>query len=88
MRVMWYCCDCSGMRSTVVIQSRSSQGAAGMMILLMRSVFTGPVTVGCDARYTDAGPGRLHLNACVCGRIESIAGRMSGDRGMREGNER
>jgi hypothetical protein len=42
----------------------------------------------CDARYTDAGPGRLHLNACVCGRIESIAGRMSGDRGMREGNER
>jgi hypothetical protein len=23
----------------------------------------------------------------VCGRIESIAGRMSGDRGMREGNE-
>jgi hypothetical protein len=45
----------------------------------MRSVFTGPVTVGCDARYTDAGPGRLHLNACVCGRIESIAGRMSGD---------
>jgi hypothetical protein len=49
----------------------------------MRSVFTGPVTVVCDARYTDAGPGRLHLNACVCGRIESIAGRMSGDRGIR-----
>ena len=29
-----------------------------------------PVTVDCDARYTGAGPGRLHLNACVCGRIE------------------
>jgi hypothetical protein len=54
----------------------------------MRAVFTGPVTVGCDARYTDAGSGRLHLNACVCGRIENIAGRMPGDRGMREGNER
>jgi hypothetical protein len=54
----------------------------------MRTVFTGPVTVGCDARYTDACPGRLHLDAFVCGRIESIAGRMSGDRGMREGNER
>jgi hypothetical protein len=54
----------------------------------MRTVFTVPVTVDCHARYTDAGPGRLHLNACVCGRIESIAGRMSGDRGMREGNER
>jgi hypothetical protein len=54
----------------------------------MRSVFTSPVTVDCDARYTDAGPGRLYLNACVCGRIESIAGRMSGDHGMREGNER
>jgi hypothetical protein len=52
----------------------------------MRSVFTVPVTVGCDARYTGAGPGRLHLNACVCGRIESIAGRMSGDRRMREGH--
>ena len=24
-----------------------------------------------------AGPGRLHLNACGCERIESIAGRMS-----------
>ena len=42
----------------------------------MRAVFTVPVvTVGCDARYTDAGPGRLHLNVCVCERIESIAGR-------------
>ena len=28
MWVMWCCCDCSGMRATVVIQSRSSQGAA------------------------------------------------------------
>ena len=54
----------------------------------MRAVFTVPVTVVCDARYRDAGPGRLHLNACVCGRIESIARRMSGDRGMREGKER
>jgi hypothetical protein len=54
----------------------------------MRDVFTVPVTVGCDARDTVAGPGRLHLNACVCGRLESIAGRMSCDRGMREGNER
>jgi hypothetical protein len=54
----------------------------------MRAVFTVPVTVVCDARYRDAGPGRLHLNACVCGRIESVAGRMSGDRGMREGKER
>jgi hypothetical protein len=54
----------------------------------MRAVFTVPVAVGCDARYTGAGPGRLHLNACVCGRIENIAGRMSGDRSMREGNER
>jgi hypothetical protein len=53
----------------------------------MRAVFTVPVTVGCDARYTGAGPGRLHLNACVCGRIESMAGRMSGDSGMREVNE-
>ena len=44
----------------------------------MRAVFTVPVvTVGCDAKYTDAGPGRLHLNVCVCGRIESFAGRMS-----------
>jgi hypothetical protein len=54
----------------------------------MRSVFTVPVTVGCDARDTVASPGRLHLNACVFGRIEIIAGRMSGDRSMREGNER
>jgi hypothetical protein len=55
----------------------------------MRTVFTGQVTVGCDARYTDAGPGLIHLNACVCGRIEkTIPGLMSGDRGMREGNER
>jgi hypothetical protein len=53
----------------------------------MRAVFTVPETVGCDARYTGAGPGRLHLNACVCGRIESKAGCMSGDRGMREVNE-
>jgi hypothetical protein len=51
----------------------------------MRVVFTVPVTVGCDARDTDTCPGRLHLNACVCGRIESVAGRMSGDRGMRVG---
>ena len=41
----------------------------------MLAVFTGSVTVGCDARYTDTGPGRLHLNACWCERIESIAGR-------------
>jgi hypothetical protein len=55
----------------------------------MRAVFTVPeATVGCDARYTGAGPGRLHLNACVCGRIEIIAGHMSGNRSMREGNER
>jgi hypothetical protein len=53
----------------------------------MRSVFTVPVAVVCDARYTVAGPGRLYLNACVCGRIESMAGRMAGDRGMREVNE-
>ena len=43
----------------------------------MRAVFTGSVTVGCDARYADASPGRIHLNACVCGRIESITGRMA-----------
>jgi hypothetical protein len=54
----------------------------------MRPVFTVPVTVGCDARYIDAGPGRLHLNAYICGRLESVAGRMSGDRGMRDGKER
>jgi hypothetical protein len=53
----------------------------------MRAGFTVPVAVGCDARYTGAGPGRLHLNACVCRRIESMTGRMSGDRGMREVNE-
>ena len=53
----------------------------------MRVVFTVPVTVVCDARYTGAGPGHLHLNACVCGRIENMAGGMSGDRGMREVNE-
>jgi hypothetical protein len=47
-----------------------------------------PVTVVCDARFTDAGPGRIHLNGCVCGRIENIAGLVSGDRGMREGKER
>ena len=41
---------------------------------LMRTVFTVPVTVGCDARYIGAGPGRLHLNACGCERIESIPG--------------
>jgi hypothetical protein len=44
--------------------------------------------LGTNKQHTLSGPGRLHLNACVCGRIESIAGRMSGDRGMREGNER
>jgi hypothetical protein len=33
------------------------------------------VTVASDARYTGAGPRRLHLNACGCGRIENIAGR-------------
>jgi hypothetical protein len=53
----------------------------------MRVVFTVPVAVGCNARYTVAGPGRLHPNACVRGRIESMTGRMSGDRGMREVNE-
>ena len=41
----------------------------------MRAVFTEPVTVASDARYADAGPRRLHLNACGCGRIENIAGR-------------
>ena len=54
----------------------------------MRVVFTVPVTVVCDSRYTDAGPGRLHLNACVCGRVERMDMRMSGDNRMREGNER
>ena len=48
----------------------------------MRAVFTVPEAikgaVGCDARYAGAGPGHLHLNVCVCGRTESIAGRMSG----------
>jgi hypothetical protein len=41
----------------------------------MRAVFTVLVTVGCDARYIGSGPGRLHLNACGCERIENIAGR-------------
>jgi hypothetical protein len=54
----------------------------------MRVVFTVLVTVGCDARYTVACPGRLNLNVCVCGRIKIIAGRMSGDCSMRKGNER
>jgi hypothetical protein len=53
----------------------------------MRAVFTVPVTIGCDARYTVPGPGRLHLNACICGEIERIVVRMSGDRRMREGNK-
>jgi hypothetical protein len=44
--------------------------------MLMRAVFTVLETVGCDARYTVAGPGRLHLNACGCERIENIAGRI------------
>ena len=48
----------------------------------MRAVFTVPVgTVGCDARYTDAGPGCMYLNVCVCGRIGNFAGRMSGSVG-------
>ena len=47
----------------------------------MRAVFTVPEAVEGDARYTVAGPGRLHLNACVCGRIENFAGRMSGSVG-------
>jgi hypothetical protein len=83
MWVMWCCCDCSWMRSTVVIQSCSSQDAAEIT-----NDNCVPMTVGCDARYTVAGPGSLHLNACVCGRIESIARRMSGDHSMREGNDR
>jgi hypothetical protein len=41
----------------------------------MRAVFTEQVTVASDARYAGAGPRRLHLNACGCGRIENIAGR-------------
>jgi hypothetical protein len=49
----------------------------------MRTVFTGPVTVGCDVRYTGAGPGRLHLNVCWCNRVEFVAEYMSGVRGMR-----
>ena len=44
----------------------------------MRAVFTVPEAVEWDARYADAGPGRLHLNVCGCGRIESIAGRKPG----------
>jgi hypothetical protein len=54
----------------------------------MRTGSTGQVTVGWDARYTGAGPGRLHLNVCGCDRIERITGRISCDRGMREGYER
>ena len=42
----------------------------------MRAVFTVPEAVECDARYADVGPGRLHLNACGCERIENIAGRI------------
>ena len=53
----------------------------------MRAVFTVPGAskgaVGCDARYADAGPGQLHLNACGCERIESIAWRKPGIRRMR-----
>ena len=41
-------------------------------------MFTVPEAVECDARYAGAGPGRLHLNVCGCGRIESIAGRKPG----------
>ena len=41
-------------------------------------MFTVPEAVEWDARYADAGPGRLHLNVCGCGRIESIAGRKPG----------
>lgn len=44
----------------------------------MRSVFTVPEAVECDAMYAGAGPGCLHLNVCGCGRIESIAGRKPG----------
>jgi hypothetical protein len=36
---------------------------------------------------SNAGKSTQYLNACVCGRIESMAGRMSGDSGMREVNE-
>ena len=41
-------------------------------------MFTVPEAVEWDARYADAGPGRLHLNVCGGGRIESIAGRKPG----------
>ncbi len=44
----------------------------------MRAVFTVPEAVECDTRYAGACPGRLHLNVCGCGRIESIAGRKPG----------
>ena len=55
----------------------------------MRAVFTVPDTVTSDARYAGAGPGRLHLNACGCGRMESIAGanRKNDDRVGRSRNE-
>jgi hypothetical protein len=62
------CCNHARMRSSAgkSTQSRSSQGAAE---IANASCVHSPVTVGCDARYTGAGPGRLHLTACVCGRI-------------------
>ena len=44
----------------------------------MRAVLTSRGAVGCDARYADAGPGHVHLNAGVCERIESIAWRKPG----------
>jgi hypothetical protein len=47
----------------------------------MRVVFTVPEAVEWDARYAEAGPGRLHLNVCGCGRIENFAARMSGSVG-------
>jgi hypothetical protein len=47
----------------------------------MRAVSTVPEAVECDARYAVAGPGRLHLNVCVCGRIGNFAKRMSGSVG-------
>ncbi len=53
----------------------TTETGAGMQrgVPLNMLVFTCPVTVGGDARYIGAGPGRLHLNACVYGGIESIA---------------
>jgi hypothetical protein len=80
------CCNHARMRSSAgkSTQSRSSQGAAEIANASCVHSSGGRAS---DARYTGAGPGRLHLNACVCGRIESMAGRMSGDRGMREVNE-